>query len=148
MRRIWYIFQAAISGDTLRIAGFTYMDNKDVTQSTTPTVTTAEEGFIQEGLNTWEGPVRARGGALSNDKSCWWYIDFTFDHKGDWRYKKMEELEGDLTAIDIDGRDVVQSVVRIVSGKVFGWCLSSSQWLSQNCRPPVTCEAFVQRFSP
>jgi hypothetical protein len=65
----------------------------------------AEEVFekIHEGLNTWEGLVRASGGVLSNDKSCWWYINFTFDHKGDWRYKKMEELEGKLTAIDIDG---------------------------------------------
>jgi hypothetical protein len=64
-----------------------------------PTVTAAEEVLekIQEGLNTWEGPVRASGGALSNDKSCWWYIDFSFNHK------KMEELEGKLTAIDIDG---------------------------------------------
>jgi hypothetical protein len=40
---------------------------------------------------------------LSNEKSCWWYVDFSFDQKGDWRYKKMEELEGELTAIDIDG---------------------------------------------
>jgi hypothetical protein len=64
-----------------------------------PTVTAAEEVLekIQEGLNTWEGPVRASGGALSNDKSCWWYIDFSFDHK------KIEKLEGKLTAIDIDG---------------------------------------------
>jgi hypothetical protein len=66
---------------------------------------TAEEVLekIQEGLNTWEGLVRASGGALSNDKSCWWYIDFNFDHKSDWRYQKIEELEGKLTAIDIDG---------------------------------------------
>jgi hypothetical protein len=50
-----------------------------------------------------KGLVKASGRALSNDKSCRWYIDLTFDHKGDWRYKKMEELEGKLTAIDING---------------------------------------------
>jgi hypothetical protein len=67
-------------------------------------VTTAEEVLekIQEGIDTWEGRVKASGGALSNEKSCWWYIDFSFDHKGDWRYKKMEELEGELTGIDIN----------------------------------------------
>jgi hypothetical protein len=26
-----------------------------------------------------------------------------FDHKGDWRYKKIEELNGLLTAIDMEG---------------------------------------------
>jgi hypothetical protein len=103
--RFGTFFKAAISGDTLRIAGFSYVDDTDLTQSTTPMATTAEEVLekIQEGLNTWEGLVRASGGALSNDKSCWWFIDFTFDHKGDWRYKTMEELEGELTAVDIDG---------------------------------------------
>jgi hypothetical protein len=67
-------------------------------------VTRAEEVLekIQEGLNTLEVLVKASGGALLNDRSCWWYIDFTFDHKGNWRYKKMEELEGELTAIDIN----------------------------------------------
>jgi hypothetical protein len=66
-------FKAAISGDTLRIAGFSYVDDTDLTQSTTPMATTAEEVLekIQEGLNTWEGLVRASGGALSNDRSCW-----------------------------------------------------------------------------
>jgi hypothetical protein len=107
MRQLGFgtFFKAAISGDTLRIAGLSYVDNADLTQSTTPTATTAEEVLekIQEGLNTWECLIRASGGALSNDKSYWWYIDFTFDNKGDWRYKKMEELEGELTAIDIDG---------------------------------------------
>jgi hypothetical protein len=72
------------------------------TQSTTPTVTTVEEVLekMQEGLNTWEGLVKASGGSLSNDKSWWWYIDFTFDNKGNWRYRKMEELEGELSAIE------------------------------------------------
>jgi hypothetical protein len=117
MRQLGFgtFFKAAISGDTLRIAGFSYVDDTDLTQSTTAMATMAEEVLekiqeaeevlekIQEELNTWEGLVRASGGALSNDKSCWWFIDFTFDHKGDWRYKTMEELEGELTAVDIDG---------------------------------------------
>jgi hypothetical protein len=98
-------FKTAISGDTLSIAGFSYVDGTDLTQSTTPTVTTAEEVLekMQEGLNTWEGLVKASGGALLNDKSCWWYVDFTFNNKCDWTYKEMEELEGKHTAIDTDG---------------------------------------------
>ena len=77
--RFGTFFKAAISGDTLRIAGFSYVDDTDLTQSTTAMATMAEEVLekIQEGLNTCEGLVRASGGALSNDKSCWWYIYFT-----------------------------------------------------------------------
>jgi hypothetical protein len=67
-----------------------------------PRVTSVEE-VLEKGLDTWEGLDKASGGALSNDKSCWWYIDFIFDHKRGWRHKKMEELEGELTAIDVDG---------------------------------------------
>jgi hypothetical protein len=107
MRQLGYVafYKTALSGDTLEIAGFLYMDDTDLTQSQMPTVTTAEEVLekIQEGLNTWEGLVKASEGALSNGKSCWWYVDFSFDHKGDWRYKKMEELEGEPIAINIDG---------------------------------------------
>jgi hypothetical protein len=107
MRQFGYgaFYKAALSGDTLEIAGFSYVDDTNLTQSQTPTVTTAEEVLekIQGGLDTWEGVVKASGGALSNGKSCWWYVDFSLDHKGDWGYKNMEELEGELTAIDIDG---------------------------------------------
>jgi hypothetical protein len=107
MRQLGYgaFCKTALSGDTLDMAGFLYVDDTDLTQSQTPTMTTTEEVLekIQEGLDTWEGLIKASGGALSNDKSCWWYVDFSFDHKGDWRYKKMEELEGELTAINIGG---------------------------------------------
>jgi hypothetical protein len=50
-----------------------------------PTATTAEEVLekIQKGLDTWEGLVKASGGTLSNEKSCWWYVAFSFDHKSD-----------------------------------------------------------------
>jgi hypothetical protein len=70
MRRLGYgaFYKTALSGDTLEIAGFSYVDNTDLTQSQTPTATTAEEVLekIQEGLDTWEGLVKASGGALSN----------------------------------------------------------------------------------
>jgi hypothetical protein len=85
MRQLGYgaFYKAALSGDTLEIAGFSSVDDTDLTQSQTPTVTTAEEVLekIEEGLDTWEGLVKASGGALSNEKSCWWYVDFLFDHK-------------------------------------------------------------------
>jgi hypothetical protein len=79
MRQLGYgaFYKAALSGDTLEIAGFSYVDDTDLTQSQTPTVTTAEEVLetIQEGLDTWEGLVKASGGALSNEKSCWWEMN-------------------------------------------------------------------------
>jgi hypothetical protein len=56
MRQFGYgaFHQTTLSGDTLEIAGFSYMDDTDLTQSQTPTATTAEEVLekIQEGLNT------------------------------------------------------------------------------------------------
>jgi hypothetical protein len=75
MRQLGFgaFYKAALTGDTLRIAGFSYVDDTDLTQSTTPTVTSAEAVLekIQDGLDAWEGLVKASEGALSNDKSCW-----------------------------------------------------------------------------
>jgi hypothetical protein len=67
-------YMATLSGDTLRIAGFwPHTINAN-----------AEEVLkkLQEELNTWEGLVKASGGALSNDKSCWWYIELISTTKG------------------------------------------------------------------
>jgi hypothetical protein len=58
---------------------------------------------MQHGLDTWEGLIRATGGALVNEKSRWWFVDFSFANNGDWRYKTKDELEGELSALDVDG---------------------------------------------
>jgi hypothetical protein len=108
MRKLHFgaFYKAAISGDELRLAGFSYVDDTDLMQSASPEAITTEDilSRMQKGLDSWEGLIRATGGALVNEKSRWWFIDFSFTNNGDWKYKTTAELDGELTAVDIDGK--------------------------------------------
>jgi hypothetical protein len=98
-------YKSTLSGKTFRIAGFVYVDDTNLTQSTSPEARTATEVLqrMQHGLDTWEGLITSTGRALSNEKSRWWFVDCQFNQSGDWSYKKVAELLGGLTTIDTDG---------------------------------------------
>jgi hypothetical protein len=55
---------------------------------------------LQQALDTWEGSIRATGGALDPGKSFWYMIDFIWDGKGNWRYAKGAELPYGLQMYD------------------------------------------------
>ena len=103
--QIRIILQGYAIWKDLQIAGFAYVDDTDLTQSTSSEARTATEVLqrMHHGLDTWEALITSTGGALSNEKSRWWFVDFRFNQSGDWSYKKVAELLGGLTTIDIDG---------------------------------------------
>ena len=97
-------FRTAISGKEIRIVGYAFVDDTDLIQ-------TAKEGEnvdqvlnkMQKALNLWEGLIKNTGGALAVDKCRWWGIDFEWN-QGTWHYKTGDELYGELSAIDTNGR--------------------------------------------
>jgi hypothetical protein len=61
--------------------------------------TTGEEILdqMQEVLDTWDGGIRATGGALVPRKSHWYLIEFKCGTTGKWSYRKQSEVPENLT---------------------------------------------------
>ena len=58
------------------------------------------ETQMQEMIDTWEGGLKASGGALVPSK-CWVYpIDYRFDDKGEPSYKRREEFTHNFSVLD------------------------------------------------
>jgi hypothetical protein len=56
-------------------------------------------------VDTWEGLVRATGGALRDDKSYWYLLDYKFQ-QGRWKYRSKQELKGDIDIKVVDSRRI------------------------------------------
>ena len=56
---------------------------------------TIEEVFdtMQESIDSWEGGLKASGGAIRPDKSFVYPVDFKFDSSGKYSYKKIDEID-------------------------------------------------------
>ena len=68
------------------------------------------EGLVEEMqavVDTWEGGLRASGGALVPDKSYWYLLHFTFTNNR-WRYDSIEDTTGRLTIRDVSGLSRVE----------------------------------------
>jgi hypothetical protein len=57
---------------------------------------------MQEVVDTWEGGLRASGGALVPEKSYWYLIHFTFT-KNQWRYSSIDDTPASLSIRDVSG---------------------------------------------
>jgi hypothetical protein len=81
-------FRACISGETIRFVGYSFVDDTDLIQSARRSTETELEvaSEMQRALNTWEGALRATGGAIVPSKSFWYLIGFQWA-EGTWQYK-------------------------------------------------------------
>jgi hypothetical protein len=57
---------------------------------------------MQQAADTWEGGLRASGGALVPTKSYWFLIHFVFKQKR-WRYARLDDTPGNVNIRDIPG---------------------------------------------
>jgi hypothetical protein len=104
--------RTVISGDEFSFVCYTFIDNSDVVHSSTATdtssdmvtATTALVQEMQQVVYTWEGGLRASGGALVPSKSYWFLMHFIFENNG-WRYATIDETPGELTIRDIPGNN-------------------------------------------
>jgi hypothetical protein len=81
------------------------VDNTDLIH-TGPSVDTKGADVMRDMrrfVTHWEGCLRATGGALRVDKSCWYLIDFKWRNNR-WHYVSKTDLPGDILVPDADGQ--------------------------------------------
>jgi hypothetical protein len=100
-------FKACISGESICSVGYSFVDDTDLSQTAkTPTDTEEEVASeMQRALDTWEGAIRATGGAIIPPKSFWYLIGFRWV-EGRWFYKDEIDAPAVLTVRDCDGNVV------------------------------------------
>jgi hypothetical protein len=83
--------------------GYSIVDDTDLIHSN-PLDTSYTEVIqkMQHSLDTWEGGLKATGGAIVPEKTFWHLIDFKIS-PGSWRYKSIQECPGSLYVQDING---------------------------------------------
>jgi hypothetical protein len=101
-------FRSCLSGNTIHFVGYSFVDDTDLIQTARTSTKTELEvvSEMQRALNTWEGAIRATGGAIVPTKSFWYLIGFKW-HEGQWAYKDKNEAPAVLSVRDSNG-NVVQ----------------------------------------
>jgi hypothetical protein len=88
---------AAYTAANLFLVCLMFVDDNDSWYSA-PTVDTPGEDIVdkaQEMATTWEGLLRATGGAINADKSCWYLLDYTWSGI-QWNYRPSITMPGTL----------------------------------------------------
>jgi hypothetical protein len=99
-------FICPVTGEKFSFVGFSFVDDTDlIVKSETNESHSFQEAAdtMQHALTTWEGGLRATGGALEPSKTFWYGIDFKWTG-ADWRYKRAREIPYTLEAKDPTGR--------------------------------------------
>jgi hypothetical protein len=102
--------RTVISGDSFSFVCYTFVDDSDVVHSSIDNDSEDTDALVQEMqevLDTWEGGLRASGGALVPTKSYWFLIHFIFENNK-WRYARLNETPASLTIRDIPGTGRVE----------------------------------------
>jgi hypothetical protein len=107
--------RTVMSGTEFSFVCYTFVDDSDMVHSSQANITpddtdmetTALVHEMQQVVDTWEGGLRASGGALVPAKSYWFLIHFIFERNG-WRYASIAETPGNITIRDIPGTGRVE----------------------------------------
>ena len=93
---------SCLSHLSIAIAGFAFVDDTDIINAANTLETIGEDLFdIQQTvIDTWEGALRATGGALRQNKSYWYMIDYEYASHT-WKYRTKENLKED-TSVQVD----------------------------------------------
>ena len=73
---------------------------------TAPTCNNPGEDMLkatQEAADTWGKGIERTGGAINQEKSCWYHLDYTLNTVRKWIYRKKNDLKGSLWVTDKDG---------------------------------------------
>ena len=87
-----------ISGTSLSIVGFAYVDDSDLIAFSHKHDIHATVTQMQKIVNAWERAAKVTGGAIAPLK-CWWYlVAFEWDEQNNWHYSRNNSYK--LTARD------------------------------------------------
>jgi len=93
----------SISLHSRKLSSFAFVDDTDLCVTHSSNNITQVASHMQRLVSTWEGLLRATGGALVPEKCFWYLIDFEL-HNGKWRYCTVGDLPGSLFVHDHHGR--------------------------------------------
>ena len=88
-------FQTPLSKEEIAFVGCSFVDDTDLVCSSLDSEETVEDlsPQMQNAINTWEGGLRATGGALVPEKSWIYPIKYTWNEQGDARLETIENLD-------------------------------------------------------
>lgn len=93
-----------ISKTHIRFAGYSFVGNTDLLQVISAL---KEYGFaiisIKKSIDAWEAGLKVTRGALVQEKTFWYLIDFAW-RGGEWSYKSIQDTPGKVFANDITGQ--------------------------------------------
>ena len=98
-------FVSSLSGSSTHFAAYVFVDDCDMCHTADhPDVSTSDLlRQMQDGVNLWEGGLRATGGALVPSKSHWYLVQFLWDAKGAMRYATTSDVPATLSIRDTNG---------------------------------------------
>lgn len=110
MRTAGFGFQmlTCISKSLISFLCYAFVDDTDLVH-TGQSVDTPGSDIIRDMrrfVQYWEGGLRATGGALRVDKSCWYLIDFIWSNQK-WHYATRQDTPGNITVRDADGQQKI-----------------------------------------
>jgi hypothetical protein len=87
----------AMSKETFVFVCYAFVDDTDLVHSSPPDLDILDMmAKMQAVVDTWEGGLRASGGALVPSKSYWYLIHFKFQ-KNKWSYASIADTPGSLS---------------------------------------------------
>ena len=96
--------RSALSQAIIVLAGLIFIDDTDLA-SVAPDADTIPEqvvNTIQDTILTWQGLLRATGGALVPEKCSWWLLGFWWDN-GQWKYHTKGTLPAEVRLVNEEG---------------------------------------------
>ena len=95
-------FISPISKEYSHTVGFAFVDDTDLLHLDMRKQESTNEAMsnMQSAINRWEGGLKATGGTIVNSKSWVYPIAFDFDTRGQWQYKRAEDIEHEFTVKD------------------------------------------------
>jgi hypothetical protein len=102
------VFEAPITGESLRLARYAYVDDTDIIAHDKNGKDNAVME-LQRSINLWNGGVAATGGQLEPTKTYWYNMQFKWKD-GNWSYGSKSEYPATLTMADASGRTTLEQV--------------------------------------
>ena len=95
-------FISPLSKEKIFFVGCSFVDDTDLLCSSFNSSDTLDDitPQMQTAINTWQGGLRATGGALVPEKSWVYPIKYGWNHKGDYHLEPLEDLNIQFTVKD------------------------------------------------
>lgn len=117
-------FQAPLSSEQESLVGFTFVDDTDILSGNlTDVALTIQDIYasVQHAIDTWEGGLKATGGAIRPDKSFVYPISFEWDDHGKYKFRDPDPVGHPLTVKnELEVRETLEQVPSHVGRETLG----------------------------